>query len=300
MSTLNDIQQEILLAKEATAELNALEVLTDEEITLLDADSDSKVAFWRLVVWVQAFSIWTLHKLFGIYKVEIEQRIAQSRVHTKDWYREQALNYQHGHDLGDSAVYDNSGRTEAEVLAAKVIRHAAVIKVVINGRGVLRLKIAVENNGELEAAPEAVKIGFTNYINRVADAGTSVIPTTRNHDDLKLEVDLYYDPTILDNQGKRLDGTNDTPVVQSINAFLKGIKFNGKFIVTAQTDDLQQVQGVVLPVIKRAWSKFGNHTYTTTNVQNVGEINEIRVADAGYMRLDEVESVINYIAYEDD
>ena len=155
-------------------------------------------------------------------------------------------------------------------------------------------------NGNLAEASNAVKIGFTTYMNRIADAGTTVIPTTASHDDLKLELDIYYDPTILNNQGKRLDGANDTPVIDAINNYLTGIEFNGKFISTKQTDVLQKVEGIVLPVIKKAWSKYGSHNYTDTDIQRVGLINEIRIADAGYMRLDEEATIINYIAYTDD
>ena len=300
MDTIKDIQKEILEAKGGAIELDALKILTANEISLTGADSTSKVALWRLWVFVQSFSVWSLHKLFNIYKIEQEQRIEETRIHTKDWYREQALNYQHGHSLNKKTTYDNSNRTDEEVAEAKVIKHAAIVKIVIDGRGVLRCKVATEENGNLVEVSDAVKIGFTAYMNRIADAGTTVIPSTASHDDLKLQLDIYYDPTILNNQGKRLDGTNDTPVIDTINNYLTGIEFNGKFISTKQTDALQKVEGIVLPVIKKAWSKYGTYNYTDTSTQRVGLINEIRIADAGYMRLDEAETIINYIAYTDD
>ena len=45
-----------------------------------------------------------------------------------------------------------------------------------------------------------------------------------------------------------------------------------------------------------AWSKYGLHSYEAIGVENAGKINEIRQADAGYMKLDETNTIIHYKA----
>ena len=274
-------------------------MLTTSEVTDTEADSNSKVANWRLWVFIEAFVNFTLGKLMDIYYGEVEERIAASRIHTKDWYRDQALAYQHGHELGERATYDNSNRNDKEVLDAKIVTHAAVQRAIINGRGVLRIKTAKGYNGNLVPLLPEELAPFTVYINKVADAGTTVLPTSGVHDDLKLEIDIYYDASIMDNTGKLLDGSSDTPLIDAINDHLTGIKFNGQLALTRLTDTAQEVRGVILPVIKNAWSRYGSYAYDTEGIPNVGVIDELRTADAGYMRLDEATTVINYMQHND-
>lgn len=298
--SINDIQTEILTARNTAAELSPLEVLTDSEQTILNANSSSKVSIWRRWVWVFSFGQFVLEQYWDAFRIEIEARIAQSRIHTPKWYREKALDFLFGIPLvQDKDYYDLSLLTDAEILAAKIVANAASVRVVQNGYGTLRLKVVRNVGGEYAPVlPDhltALDIYFNHHI---ADAGTVVNVTTGDADLLKLKLDIYYDPLILGADGSRLDGTNLTPVITQIKEYLKSIDFeNGKLVLTYLTDKLQKVDGVVLPVVKEAFSKYGTYEYTTTGVQNVGVINEIRIADAGYMKLDESELLINYIPY---
>lgn len=298
--SINDIQDEILTARSTVAELSALEVLTESEQTILQANTTSKVGVWRNWVWVFAYAQFVLEQYWDAFRIEIEKRIAESRIHTPKWYREKALDFLFGIALvQDKDYYDLSLLTDAEILTAKIVANAASVRVVQNGYGTLRLKVVRNVGGEyapvLPQHLTALDIYFNHHI---ADAGTVVNVTTGEADLLKLKLDIYYDPLILGADGSRLDGTNATPVITQTKDFLKSIDFeNGKLVLTYLTDKLQIIHGVVLPVVKEAYSKYGTYDYTTTGVQNVGVINEIRIADAGYMKLDESELLINYIPY---
>jgi len=298
--TINNIQNEILTARNTAAELSALEVLTTSEQTILNANSTSKVAIWRLWVWIFAFGQYVLEQYWETFKIEIEKRIAESRIHTPKWYREKALDFLYGVSLvQDKDYYDLTLLTDAQISTAKVISNAASVRVVQNGYGTLRLKVVRTVGGEyapvLSEHLTALNVYFNNHI---ADAGTVVNVTTGEADLLKLKLDIYYNPLILGADGSRLNGTNLTPIITQIKEYLKSIDFeNGKLVLTYLIDELQKVDGVVLPVVKEAYSKYGLYDYTTTGIQNVGVINEIRIADAGYMKLDESELLINYIPY---
>ena len=108
---LNDIQQSILDKKTASAELTVLEVLTTDEKSSIDnLTSASKVAIWRLWVFIVAFAIWTLEKLFDVYRIEVDGRIAQNEIHNFLWYKKKALEFQYGYNLvAESDRYDNTG-----------------------------------------------------------------------------------------------------------------------------------------------------------------------------------------------
>lgn len=300
MRTINDIQIEILTARSMAAELSSLEVLTTSEQTILEADSSSKVGIWRLWVWIFAYAQFIQEQYWAIFKAEIEKRIAETRIHTPKWYREKALAFLYGVPLvQDKDYYDTTGMTIEAIATAKIISNAASIRVVQNGYGTLRMKVVRTVDGEYAAVLSQHIVALNTYFNaHIADAGTVVNVTTGEADLLKLKLDIYYDPLILAADGSRLDGTDATPVITKISNYLKSIDFeNGSLILTYLADNLQKVPGIKLPVVREAYSKYGGYNYSTIGVQNVGLINEIRVADAGYMKLDLAELLINYIPY---
>lgn len=296
---LEDIQNELLEAKNSVSELDALEVLTTNETTTVNnLNSNSKVAIWRLWVYIVAFSQWVQEKLWDVFRAEVEKRIFESRIHTKAWYRAIALAFQLGFELNESDVYDNTGVSDEDIANSKIIKHAAVQKYIINGYGVLRVKVAKEVSDERVPLTTDELEAFKAYMNKVGDAGTVVIPTSAVADDLKLELTISYDPLVLNNEGQRLDGTDDTPILSAIKAFLRSFEFNGELVLQKLQNHLEGIEGVEIPHTTDflGWSKYGFHTYDTTGVQNAGKINEIRQADAGYMKLDEANTIIHYIA----
>lgn len=297
--TINDIQETILTAIQQTPELTALEVLTAQEQIITDADSTSKVAVWRLWVWVFSFAQFIQEQYWEIFRAEIETRIAQSRIHNPKWYREKALEFLFGVPLvQDKDYYDLSVLTPQQIATAKIISNAAPVRIVQNGYGTLRLKVVRTVNGEYAPLTQQQLVALNIYFNEnVADAGTVVNATTGDADLLKLKLDIYYNGLVLSADGSRLDGTDATPVINQINNYLKSIKFNGSLILDRLEKEIGKIEGVDIAKIDKAYSKYGTYNYTDTGIQNVGLINEIRPADAGYMKLDVSESLINYIPF---
>ena len=231
--SIKEIQQTILDAKATAVELNALEVLTEQEQTLNSANSNSKVAIWRLWVWIIAFAQYVQEQYWETFKAEIEKRIASSRIHTPKWYREKALAFLYGVPLvQDTDYYDTTGLTDTQIANAKIISNAASVRVVQNGYGTLRLKVVRTVGGEYAPVLPEHLTALDAYFNQhIADAGTVVNVTTGEADLLKLKMDIYYDPLILGADGSRLDGTNPTPVITQIKSYLKSIDFEtGKLV----------------------------------------------------------------------
>lgn len=286
--TINEIQESILLKKSQASSLNALEVLTTNEQQTTDGlTSNSKVAIWRLWVYIQALTVWIHEGIFEIHKVEIEELIALNKLHTAKWYKGKALDFQFGFDIGELDYYDNTGVDAALVIASKVVKQASVEE--IGGR--LKIKVAGEDaQANLQPLTALQVPAFTQYMSLVRDAGTRIEIVSRPPDDLTLEIDVHYDPLVLDGNGARLDGENETPVQEAITNFLYNLEFNGELILTKLTDFLQLVEGVNEPVIKSASARFGTNPYEA--------INEYYIADAGYMLLNEDLTVINFIPRE--
>ncbi len=258
----------------------------------------SSVSLENILFEIVAFCIYTLEVLMDLFRADVERRIAETRPHTKDWYRQKALAFLYGYTLAESDIYDTTGSTDAQIEAAKIVTNAAAVKTILSGAGALRLKAVTTIANEYAPLDNLQKDALSEYMNLVSDAGTTVIVTTGPGDDLKLTLDLYYDPLVLAADGSRLDGTDPTPVPNAIKAYLKSIQFNGQLVLSFLENELATVSGVRVPVVKNAWSKYATYAYTDVVAdQSAGPIDEIRVADAGYMKLDESQLNINYIPY---
>lgn len=284
MRTIEQIQHEILTAKQ-------------NESTLQELNSTSKVAVYRLWIYIVAVAIWSHEKLFEIFKKEITAEMAKNRIHNKEWYRQKALNFLFGFPmLQDTDKFDINGATTEQIATAKVVKQAACVKLISgNGYGILRVKVAGEQGGELVALETDKYNALKHYMQRyVVDAGTQMKVTTGPADDLLLKLDVYYNPLILSPSGERLDGTNPTPVLDAIKKYLKSIEFNGAIYIGDLIANIRKVEGVQLAKCLEARSKYAGFDYYTSDVQGVGLIDEIRIADAGYMKLDEDVLQINY------
>lgn len=258
----------------------------------------SKVSLENLIFDVVSFAIWYLEGLFDVFKRQVDDVIAKSRVHTQKWYREKALSFMYGYSLNESDVYDTTGLTNEQINKAKIIANAAAQKVVVGGRGVLRLKVVKKHSNNLVPLDKTELDAFSAYMNLVADAGTFVQPTSDKGDDLKLQMDVYYDPLVLDNNGKRLDGDSVSPVPDAISYYLASIDFNGEFIKSELEEVVKRVEGVLFVNIKGAWTKYSGYSYTTTGIENAGVVDEIRRPDSGYLILDVVTTTFIYKSYE--
>lgn len=286
--TLTEIQESILSKKSQTESLSALEVLTtSEQNTLSNLTSTSKVAIWRLWVFIQAFAIWLHEGIFETHKIEIEELIALNKVHTRKWYRDKILNFQYGFVLdGESDRYDNTGIDTANILGSKIIKRASVEEVA----GELRIKVATQIGDKLQPINTDQFNALRQYIALVKDAGTKIRLISRPADQMKAEIDIYFDPLILNGLGQRLDGTDDEPVQKAIKDYLYRLEFNGEFIKTKLTDYVQTVAGVQMPVFKQIWTKYGTYGYNL--------IDETYIADSGYMVFDLDNTIINFIPRE--
>lgn len=300
--SINDIQNEMLAAVADADQLNALEVLTSNEQAQLNTlTSTSKVSIWRLQLWVVAFGQWTAEKILEVLRLDIEQRIAETRPFTRQWYTDTSLKYQHGYDLPETGIYESpitAAETQA-VNASKIIKKASVVQAIIQGVGALRVKVAKDSNGLLEPISASELSGFQEYIDLMGAAGVFVIATSTVGDDFRLHIKVFYNGLILDNEGHRLDGTNDTPIQDAVRAFLASSDFDGLLDLNDLIDAIQKIEGVASPHIVSSASKYANFGYDTINVANAGSIVDFRQPDSGYFKLDEVESVFEFIeSYE--
>lgn len=268
--TIAEIRAEMLAAKVAEPGLDGL-------------TSTSNVAIWKLWIDIVSTCIWTLEKLFDIFKAAIEDLIATKKPHSLRWYAEKSKLFQYGYNLAtDEDFYDNTGIADDVVLASKIVSYAAVVEQV---RGV-RIKVAKTVGDDLGALNSSELDSFKVYIKRIKDAGVKVNSTSTAADSLRSVLLIKYNPLVLDSTGARLDGTTATPVKDAIKKHLKNLPFNGVFSVQKYVDAIQAVEGVDDLNVNEIQSKYGALTFTSINISVI--------PDSGYLRIDDADMIITY------
>ena len=238
--SIQDIQQLIYAQK---AQEPALESL----------NSTSKVAIWRLWVYIISVAIWSLEKLFDLHRIDIDKRLTELKPHTARWYRSKALAFQYGYYLApDSDKYNNQWLTEEQIEASKIIKYSAVVESKNEGR--LIVKIAGEQGDTLQPITDAQRQSFEAYLQEIKDAGVRLSVVNYQPDVLHLQMKIIYDPLVLDSNGQSITKATK-PVEETIISYLKRLPFNGELVLAHLIDALQQAEGVKIPHLVLAQSK---------------------------------------------
>ena len=275
--SIQDIQQLIYAQK---AQEPALESL----------NSTSKVAIWRLWVYIISVAIWSLEKLFDLHRTDIDKRLTELKPHTARWYRSKALAFQYGYYLApDSDKYNNQWLTEEQIEASKIIKYSAVVESKNEGR--LIVKIAGEQGDTLQPITDVQRKSFEAYLQEIKDAGVRLSVVNYQPDVLHLQMKIVYDPLVLDSNGQSITKATK-PVEETIKSYLKRLPFNGELVLAHLIDALQQAEGVKIPHLVLAQSK----NITSSGEYGAFETIEIsKIPTAGYFTIDNYND-ITYIS----
>ena len=258
-----------------------------QEPALDELNSTSKVAIWRLWVYIIAVAIWSLEKIFDIHRADIDKRLAELKPHTARWYRSKALAFQYGFDLlPDSDTFNNQGHTEEQIEASKIVKYSAVIESKNEGR--LIVKIAGEQGEQLQPITDAQRQSFEAYLQEIKDAGVRLSVVNYQPDVLHLQMKIVYDPLVLDSNGQSILHATK-PVETAIKDYLKRLPFNGELVLAHLIDALQQAEGVKIPHLVLAQSK----NITSSGDYGAFETIEIsKIPTAGYFTIDNFNDII--------
>lgn len=248
--TIQDIQEEMITAKENKihlAELHDLTTVTNVFKKFYNyvfgvSKSSSRVAIWRLWIYIVSFCIWTLETLFDKHSSDVDKKISELKPHTPRWYRNKALQFQYGFDLiDDTDIFKNGEATEESIEASKIIKYAAVTESSNESR--LIIKIATEINGVLSPVEQNVLEAFKAYISEFKDAGVPITIINFLPDRLRFNIKIVRDQLLLTDSGMNRQ-TGVFPLNEALNQFLKELPFNGKLSIQKLEERILAVEGV--------------------------------------------------------
>lgn len=260
--SINDIEQVIITEKTQHSELDGL-------------TTTSKVSVWRFWAYITAVVINTLELLFDQHAAEMTDLIANQKKGSARWYRNMALAFQYGYGFNlipDTDQFDNNNASDEDIEASKIVKYSAVTEAEEDSR--LIVKIATEVNEELQPISSEQLTAFEAYMQEVKYAGVRVTVINYLPDVLKLQLDVYRDPLILDENGMSIKVSNagKYPVLDAIAEYLKSLPFNGELVLAHLIDRLQLVEGVKIPNLLSAQTRW-----IDANVNSYGNWEEITV-----------------------
>lgn len=264
----------------------------ESELELAGLTSTSKVAIWRLMIYVVAFAVWSLEVLFDQHKLEVSGILSILKPHTPRWYRQKALSFQYGFDLyPDTDVFNIEGFTPEQIENSKIIKYSAVTEAVNESR--LIIKIATEDSN-LQLAPisEPQKESFDAYVEEIRDAGVKVTVINYLPDILRLNIAIYYDSLVLTSEGVSIL-SGKKPVEISLKEFMKELPFDGELILNSLEDKLQNTEGVKkvkLISIASSWIDDAGENYGSFE-----NISVSKIPVSGYFQIENFDN-IQYIA----
>jgi hypothetical protein len=239
-----------------------------------------------------ANGIYSLEKAFELFKAEMNILESEREPYRELWYANLALRFQLGFPLIEGYdLFDNTGRTTAEIEVSKIVKHVAVLEQQFpNGRVVVQIKIAGDNGTDPIQLSQSDVDAVQAYFNKVKILGTRVEVSSLPADQVIMTWDIRYDVTILDNTGRRKDGTNNTPVQDAIKAYLYNLPVFGVYDVVNHVDVVQGVEGVILPQIVSITAKPSSGVHAPVYVDYKPASGWMRFATPGDL-------ILNFIPY---
>ncbi|WP_373942665.1 hypothetical protein OEG92_05595 [Polaribacter sejongensis] len=204
--------------------MNQLQTYKNQQIAQKESDPDlaqlasltttSKVSVWRLWTYIVAKVGFDLQELFIMHKAEIEALIKAQKVTNVDYYRTLLFAYRDGHTFNRESLEYTSAYTDEDILTAQIIKRVAVRSLKIENRLTLQVKVATEDEtGALSKIEDAVLERIKSYV-FVNSNAVQIEYFSDKADDLKLELEVYIDNTIIGTDGVRIDGTDNAPRYQ--------------------------------------------------------------------------------------
>jgi len=257
--TLKEIYNSMISEKISFSELNDLQPqIADSQTLLDDLTSTSKVAIWRLILWVCAFGIWTHEKLWDTFQDDFLDTAEGLIPGTLQWYVNETKAFQYGDDLvWDGDKYEYEDTVSAEAIAKKIITQAAAVE---SNRQVI-IKIAKGELGSLTVLTTDEENAYSGYLEQIKFAGTGTTIINSVADDMKVQFIITYDPLVLTDSGELISEAGTYPVNDAITDHIQGLPFDNEFTVAGLIDDIQAVSGVLNVVCKLCQARTGVAVY---------------------------------------
>lgn len=241
----------------------------------------SLVSFENILFNIIAFA-------FFIHEQISDKNATISRPQNLPNFKEVILDFRDGLGLvwiNGGWNYDLTGVIDAE--DRKIIDRCSVLE---SDDGELVIKIATDNNGNLQQVDFAAIPRITKYIQQKKVPGIPFRLINEPGDLIKTTLNVYVDPLLIDMAtGKLLNTAEDIyPVKDAIKAYLSELEFNGAFIKDFFKTRIKDSQGIfMVSIVEMKW-QFAAFPFV--------DFGDWKVPEAGYIKINDADLTINYLS----
>lgn len=200
-----------------------------------DVRTGSKVAIWRLWLWIMAVASWVVENMQELHEAKINAILAAKTPHTLRWYAEQSKLFQYGHELewlGDHWGYP------VIVEEDRLIKYAVAVET----EGGIKLKIA---NADKAAPEELVQTAFMSYWAKWKDAGVVIDLVTGDPNVVTFTANIHRNRNIINANNTLIADTGMNVVQDPANAYLESVDFGGVIYMQEIAEAIKAMPGVL-------------------------------------------------------
>ena len=251
----------------------------------------SAVSIESVLFYVFAVAVWAVEVLFDKHATEVDARIERLEPHTLRWYVNKVKAFMYGYRLmDDTDQYDTSGMSETDIAKAQVVKYA----VATEDSTVVYIKVAGQtDDGKPCLLNKSQFAALKSYVNTIKDAGVSVQLRNEEADIIKINLIVYYDPTLMNEHGELSDGSK--PVDAAVQSVITNLPFNGIFRNTDLLEAIKAIPAVVVVDIDSASGGIQVRPRTADRYSSVVGYNR---PYSGYYEIDGGAANVKYIEYK--
>jgi len=260
--SIKEYYDQLNQVKANMSELDGYVVSSDNNSTadetdqlVLDITSGSKVANWRLWLWIFAVGSWIIDTLFDRQKVDVTSIMAAKRPHTLRWYSEESKKFQFGYGL---TWINNTWAYAVNDDNAKIIKYAAASE----RDGKVIIKVSTEANGVKHPLNTQQFNAFKAFWAKWKDAGVKLEFVNMAADNLKIDITIVRDRLVLNEDNSMVRNSASFPIKDALNHFANNLEFDGVVMISKLIDAVQAIEGVVDARCKHAYLKPNGGVYT--------------------------------------
>lgn len=302
--TLQTIYNQIITEKQTFANLNTLTPINDSYQTLLsNLTSQSKVAVWRLWVYLIAFCVWFHEQIFDAHIIEVEKMIANNQFGQLRWYVVKAKEFQYGYDLtwnGNDYVYLNENENSKIVAQSSAVAGGSAVLIKVAKYVTPSTPEESELTPLLATLADPEEQAFNSYLNTIKPPGNTQV-INLPPDNMIVVFNIMYDPLLLTALGQLIEDSTTTeleagekPAEKAFETFVKSLPFDSKFRVIEMVDAIQVAEGINNVVVLDCLARSGTNSY----IDILAKYDQQYTTNSGYFRSsDSITSTFNYYEY---
>lgn len=250
----------------------------------------SALSIESVLFYVFAVAVWAVEVLFDKHAAEVDKRIEQLEPHTLRWYVNKVKAFMYGYRLmEDSDQYDTSSMSETDIAKSQIVKYA----VATEDSTVVYIKVAGQtDDGKPCLLNKSQFAALKSYVNTIKDAGVSVQLRNEEADLIRINLVVYYDPTLMNERGELSDGSK--PVDAAVQSVITNLPFNGIFRNTDLLEAIKAIPAVVVVDIDSASGGIQVKPRTASRYSSVVGYNR---PYSGYYEIDGGTANVKYTAY---